>query len=480
MQKPYNRALKKWLKNAIITRLLAVSLSSMSLLPSAPELYTLQTLLVLCAVGALASADLIRRWKHRPTHVLFATILGTVLSLGLITTVQVFLRPGLQENSYAMAFAVLLVVMAWRSLFGPWEVQTKATILGAFLFWITLYLYRNDDSNLLLAHLIAALTALVPAVVWCRLFLRFHQERMGTVILMFFSGMLSTAPILFYDALVRHGVSLQFFLFRIEPQSFSQASQTFVSGQLAHPGTVQTMLVSTLISFAIVGLIEELSKSWVVYHSAKQLFSSIDDVMQLSIVVAIGFAFAENIINPAYFTSFVQQHLLSSPFPDFTAFLSNVLGRSVLTNMVHIVSTGVSGYFLGLAIFADPYLTERHAHGKTYRLIAAIHRLLRLPEVSIFRVQMVLMGLVSAIMIHGLFNFLVTVPDILPNNPHSFYDLFGPGAPLFFKRIPLLLIPSLLYVVGGFWLITHLFLKKENMIERGYIITKEVMMKTQE
>ncbi len=451
----------------------------MTFLPESVELLNPKTLLVLFAVVALASADLVRRWKHRPTHFLFATILGTVLSLGLILTVRLFLQPGLQENPYAMAFAVLLVVMAWRALFGPWEVQTKATILGAFLFWITLYLYKEDDSNMLLAHLIAALTALVPAVIWCRLFLRYHRERIGTVILMFFSGMLATAPILFYDALVRHGVSLQFFLFRIEPQSFSQASQTFVSGQLSYPGAVQTMLVSTLISFAIVGLIEELSKSWVVYHSARRLFSSIDDVLQLSIVVAIGFAFAENIINPAYFTSFVQQHLLSGS-PNVMAFLSNVLGRSVLTTMVHVVSTGVSGYFLGLAIFAAPYLAERHAHGKTYRVLAAIHRLLRLPELSIFRVEMWLFGLVSAIVIHGLFNFLVTVPDILPNNPHSFYDLFGSGAPLFLKNIPLLLLPSLLYVVGGFWLMTHLFMKKENMIERGYVVTKEVLVRQEQ
>ncbi len=447
----------------------------MFLLASPVDLLTQKTLLVVCAITALASIDLVRRWKHKQTHLLFATILGTALSLGLIITVSAFLQPGVQENPYVMAFAVLVVILGWRSLFGPWEVQTKATILGTFVFWITLHLYMNDDMETRFAHLIAAIAALVPAFIWCRLFLRYHEERLSTVLLMFFSGMPSTAPILFYDALVRHGVEMQFFLFQIQPESFSQASQTFVSGQLAPTGGMQNALVSSLISFAIVGCIEEVSKYWAVVHSGRRFFSSIDDALQLSIVVAIGFAFAENIINPAYFTSLVQQYLLSGKSPDLMGFLSNILGRSVLTTMVHIVATGVMGYFLGIAIFAGPYLQERHARGKTYRILFAIHRVLRLPEISIFRTQMMIMGLASAIFIHGLFNFLVTVPDILPGNPRTLYDLLGHGAPAFLENVPLLLIPCLLYVVGGFWLLTHLFLLKDNMVERGFVVTKEVL-----
>jgi hypothetical protein len=445
----------------------------MSLIPTSLDLLTQKTLLVVCAIVALASVDMIRRWKREQTHLLFATILGTALSLGLIISMTIFLKPGLQDNPYIMAIAVVVALLAWRSLFGPWEVQTKATILGTFLFWITLYLFMNDDPDTRLAHIIAAATALVPASIWCWLFLRYHTERMSAVLLMFFSGMLATAPILFYDALVRHGVSLEFFLFRLEPQSFSQTTQTFVSGQLAESGGMNNVLVSSLISFAIVGCIEEVSKYWAVIHSARRLFTSIDDVLQFSILVAIGFAFAENIINPAYFTSFVQQYLMHSASPDIMGFLSNVLGRSVLTTMVHIVATGVMGYFLGLAIFAGPYLEERHARGKAYRILAAIHRMFRLPEVSIFRVEMMITGLTSAIFIHGLFNFLVTVPDILPGNPHTLHDLFGPASPAFLNSVPFLLIPCLLYVVGGFWLLTHLFLVKDNMVERGYILTAD-------
>lgn len=434
-----------------------------------------KTAIVICAIVAIASADIVRRMKHRPSHLFFATLLGTALSLGLIQTVDMFLQPGTQENPYAMAFAVLLVVLGWKSLFGPWEVQTKLTMLGAFLFWISMHIFGDDSPDQHKVRFIAAGVALIPAVVWCMLFLKYHKERLSTVALLFLAGMLSTVPILFYDTLVRRGVEMQFFLFRIKPESFSQTAQSFVTGQLVEGGSMRSVLLATLLSFVFVGLIEEVSKYWVLSRSAKQLFSSIDEVMELSIIVAIGFAFAENIINPVYFTAFVKNFLLDGASRDIGGFLGNVLGRSVLTSMVHIVSTGVMGYFLGLAIFAEPILAERHEQKRAHRWFCALHRMLRLEEVSVYRVQMLATGLLAAILLHGFFNFLVTLPEILPGNPQSVADLVS-GGPAFLRHIPLLLLPALLYVVGGFWLLTTLFLRKANMIEHGRPIMKQVLV----
>lgn len=431
-----------------------------------------KTVAVLCAIVALASLDLVRRIKHQPTHLLFATVIGTSLSVGLIRVSDLFLQPGIQDNPYTAAIAVLLIILGWRALFGPWEVQTKALMLGTFLFWISLHLFGDDTAEQHSIRLIAVATALVPAAVWCMLFLKYHHERIGSVLLLFMAGMLSTVPILFYDALVRRGVEMQFFLFTIKPESFSQTTQTFVNGQLMH-GAPKSLLVATFLSFVFVGVIEELSKYWVLSRSAKQIFSSIDDVMQLSIIVAIGFAFAENVINPVYFTSFVREYLLHGAAPDVLGFVSNVLGRSVLTSMVHILSTGVMGYFLGLAIFAGPYIAERKSRGKSFVLLETLHRVLRLREISVFRVQMLVTGLLCAIGLHGLFNFLVTLPELLPDNPRSMADIIGQSAPAFLGNVPFLLVPALLYVVGGFWLLTTLFLRKENMTERGHLLTQE-------
>lgn len=434
-----------------------------------------KTVIVLCAVMALASIDIVRRVTHKPTHLFFATVLGTSLSLGLIKTVEVFTNAS-EANPYAMALALLLVVLGWKSLFGPWEVQTKLTMLGTFLFWICLHLFAGDPAREQYVRLIAAGTALIPAAVWCMLFLKYHRERMSAVCLVFFAGILSTVPILFYDSLVRKGVEMQFFLFRLKPESFSQTAQNFVSGQLTTSSQAQSVVIVAFISFLFVGLIEEVSKYWVLSRSARQIFSSIDDVMQLSIIAAIGFAFAENIINPMYFQGFVNEFLMHAAGPDVGGFLGNVLGRSVLTSMVHILSTGVMGYFLGLAIFAEPVLKERHERHASFRLLHLLHRALRLREVSVFRVQMLVTGLLSAVLLHGVFNLLVTLPDILPGQPQSVADLIGPSAPSFLGLIPLLLLPALLYVVGGFWLLSTLFMRNENIVERGHVVPQEVFV----
>lgn len=435
-------------------------------------LLTGKTAVVVCAVGIMACLDIVRRIHHAPTHMLFAAILGSTLSLGLIRSAELLLQTDAVNNPFAAAAIVTFTILGWRMLFGPWNVEVKLTLLSTFLFWITLYLLRGIEGEELAIRIVAALTALIPAVIWCHLFLKYHRERLSRVILLFSAGMLSTVPILFYDTLMRRGVELQFFFFRMKPESFSDVAQSFVSSYMMSDGMLLTV-IATLLSFLFVGLIEEVSKYWVLSRSGRHLFESIDDVMQLSIMAAIGFAFAENIVNPVYFTAFVREYLFHASSPDYGAFFGNVMGRSVLTSMVHILSTGVMGYFLGLAIFASPVLAEMHAAKRSHIFLSTIHALLRLPEVSIFRVQMLTTGLLSAVFLHGIFNFLVTLPDILPGNPQSVADLLGKATPSFFGNIPLLLVPALLYVVGGFWLLTSLFVRKQNMVERGHLVTRE-------
>jgi hypothetical protein len=438
-------------------------------------LLTGKSLAVLCAIGAIATVDIARRIRHQTSHLFFAAALGTFLSVGLIRATDLFLE-GSTSNPYAAALAVLLLAIGWRTLFGPWEVQTKTVLLVTFLFWISLRMFGDDSMSEFRIRMIAAAIALIPAVVWCRMFLKYHRERLSAVVLLFLAGVLSTVPILFYDSLVRRGVELKFFFFTIKPESFSRASEVFVTGHASGLSQTTMVILATLLSFVFVGLIEEVSKYWVLSRSGKQVFTSIDDVMQLSIMAAIGFAFAENVINPVYFTAFVREYLFHGAAPDIGGFVGNVLGRSVLTSMVHILSTGVMGYFLGLAIFASPVLAEAHAQGRVHRLLHALSNMLRLREVSVFRVQMLTTGLLAAVVLHGAFNFLVTLPDILPGNPQSVADLLGTDAPRFLGNVPLLLAPALLYVVGGFWLLTSLFMRKENIVERGHVVRKEELM----
>ena len=180
-----------------------------------------KTLLVLCAVLAVAGVDMTQRFRDHKSHLLFAAFLGTALSFGLMRMTSLILASPNAENPFVMAAGVVLVILLWKTLFGPWEVQTKGMVLGTFLFWLALNIFKDNTADEARIHLIAAATALVPAFVWCRMFLKYHSERRGVVVLFFLAGILSTVPILFYDTLVRSGAELDFFFFTIKPQSFS-------------------------------------------------------------------------------------------------------------------------------------------------------------------------------------------------------------------------------------------------------------------
>lgn len=412
----------------------------------------------------------------RAKHYVFAVSVGTLVTFILLGFYKMLFDPSMTQNPFFMALGIVCVALTWRFLFGPWRPKVKATVLGTFIFWIGANMLLNEPPSERSAHILATLVALVPAIIWCMLFLKEHRQRLSLAVLMFFAGMLSTAPILFYDAMVRHKVELHFFLFTLKPENFTRSSNAFVTGNLVGVTGMRSTLIATLISFLIVGFIEEVSKFWVLQKSGRRFFSSIDDVLQLGIIVAIGFAFAENVMNPSYFLAFVRSYLINPEVPQWGAFMGNVLGRAILTNMVHILSTGVFAYFYGKVLFADSLLKEEHKQGRVHFMPHTMLRLLRIPEKSSFRFEHMSLGLLSAVLLHGLFNFLVTLPDLLPGNPRTLGDIFGsaPGSPLHY--IALLIIPSLFYVVGGFWILSILFYKKQCMQERGVLIETDTLV----
>lgn len=431
---------------------------------------------VFFAVAGALSVLLQYFWPKAREYIFAATV-GTVITFLLLGFNRMLFDPSLQQNAFFMALGIVCVVMVWRFLFGPWSPPIKATVLGTFIFWAGLYMFLREPPGDRLAHAIATFIALIPAVIWCMLFLKDHAQRMSLVVLMFFAGMLSTAPILYYDAMVRNGVELQFFIFRIVPENFTRTSNAFVAGNLSSITGIKSTLMVTFISFLIVGIIEEMSKFWVLKKSGTRFFSSIDDVLQLSIIVAIGFAFAENLMNPTYFISFVREYLINPDTPQWGGFLGNVLGRAILTNMVHILATGVIGYFYGLALFADPYMADSTKEGKVHVLPKIMHILTQVPETTVFRRQSLVIGVTCAVLLHGAYNFLVTLPDLLPGQPRTVGDLLGSPPDSLLHFIALLIVPSLLYVVGGFWILSILFYKKECIKERGCVVEKSTYVK---
>ncbi len=444
--------------------------TSLKSLTGSTALY--RTLFVFIAISGFGLYDQ-GRWhgsKDRYQY-FFAFVLGTIVTWILIAFKRSFFETGVGQDPFLMALGITCVVIGWKFLFGPWNATIKATVLGTFLFWVIYAILRFKTHQQLIATGLAAVVAIIPVVVWCKLFLGFHRERLSVVLLAFFAGMLSTVPILFYSELTQRSIELNFFLFKIVPMNYGATSGSFVSQSIFHSvkGTHSVVLM-TLVTYLMVGVIEEASKSWVLRHSSKEFFRSIDDALQLAIVVAIGFAFAENLVNPTYFVGFVTDYLITPSSPQWGPFIGSVVGRAILTNMVHIVSTGVAGYFFGLAFFVSPLIRDQFAEGKRHPIIAMMHRMLSVKSEAIYaRIQMSL-GLLFAIVLHGVFDFTVSLSDILPGHPATIGALLGQPPSSFMSGIAITLIPSILYVVGGFWLLSYLFERKEDMKEFGAIV----------
>ncbi len=438
----------------------------------------LRTVFVFVAISAFGLFDQ-ARWhgsKDRYQY-FFAFVLGTLLTWILIAFKRAFFEAGIAQDPFLMALGITCVIIGWKFLFGPWSASIKATVLGTFLFWVIYAILRYKTHDELVATGLAAVVAMIPVLIWCKLFLSYHRQRLSVVVLAFFAGMLSTVPILFYSELANRSVELNFFIFKIVPLSYGSSSQNFVSTSIfkSVSGTESVVLV-TLVTYLIVGVIEEASKFWVLRHSSKQFFRSIDDALQLAIVVAIGFAFAENLVNPTYFVGFVTDYLIRPASPEWGPFIASVIGRAVLTNMVHIVSTGVTGYFFGLAFFASPLLRQQFSEGKVHPIIFMIHRMLNLRSESIYAQTQMTIGLVSAIVLHGLFDFTVSLPDVLPGHPATLGAILGQSQQSFLSGISITLLPSILYVVGGFWLLTYLFERKEDMKEFGAVVETQAFV----
>ena len=74
------------------------------------------------------------------------------------------------------------------------------------------------------------------------------------------------------------------------------------------------------------------------------------------------------------------------------------------------------------------------------------------------------------------FNFLVTLPDVLPGNPRTIGDLLGASPTSMWHSVSLLLVPSIFYVIGGFWLLSALLLREENRKRHGRIVTTDAFV----
>ena len=279
-------------------------------------------------------------------------------------------------------------------------------------------------------NIIVFILAIVPAIIWLYIFLRKHRGNKWLVLLTFLGGMLAAKLILVYQGY--WDTSLNFIFFKVDLIDFRTNIKFLLNG-----------LVATFAIFLGVGVMEEFAKFSIMKLINKNFFNSIDDVIELDIVIALGFAFFENII---YFTS--QWGKLG-----VGTFFVFVIFRVTIVTMVHVLCSGILGYYYGMAYFASPMLQIQKMKKKSHPILSFLKRILHFKKSHVYHDEMLTIGLLSAMFLHAIYDFILSIGKS-------------------FMGIPLHIPIMLLYFFGGFWYLSNLLKKKDLNLKLGLVGTK--------
>jgi RsiW-degrading membrane proteinase PrsW (M82 family) len=269
------------------------------------------------------------------------------------------------------------------------------------------------------------LLALFPAVVWGFVFCKKAPENRTLTMLTFVVGALAVFPILLYKFM------WQFFPW-INAFEFAQRYQ----GDLLGFTNLAILPISVVITFMIVGLIEEVMKMISVKVADKEGdIQNIDDAIELFIIAALGFAFAENIL---YFYNIWLSQGASNLLLPF-------IFRSSFSTLAHIIFSGILGYYYGIAHFAKPILQEEIRKNRRHWTIW-LHKILNIRKEKLFYQENIAEGLLISIGLHALFNILLEL------------------------NLTFMIVP---FLVGGYMTLNYLFKKKENHKNYGKVLAQK-------
>lgn len=279
-------------------------------------------------------------------------------------------------------------------------------------------------------YIVTFLIAIIPALIWAALFLRKHTENKWLVFFTFLGGIFAAQLILLYKGYWDTTINLIF------------AKVTLVDFR----SNISSMFVSTIlaafVTFLGIGAMEEFFKFGVMKLISKNFFRSIDDVISLAIISALGFSFYENMI---YFNG--QWGTMST-----SAFLMLAISRVTIVTMVHMLCSGVLGYYFGLAYFASPILRLEHAEKKRHPILVFFKNLLHMRKSHLYYNEMITIGLVAAMLLHAVYDFVLSSTINLS---------------------PILISGTiLLYFFGGYYFLSYLMKRKESKLQLGLLLNE--------
>jgi|CXWL01.1.fsa_nt_gi RsiW-degrading membrane proteinase PrsW (M82 family) len=166
----------------------------------------------------------------------------------------------------------------------------------------------------------------------------------------------------------------------------------------------------------VLAMLEEYSKHLIVRLFDDHKIKSIANAIELSMIVALSFAFLENII---YFTN----------TPTDTAIHGVVIGRSIISMFGHVIFSAVFGYYYGISKFASAVQHVESVETHVPAFPQWIYKIFRFKTANTFKAQKIFEGLVFATLIHTVFNlcleggFFLGVIPILVGGGYLVYSM---------------------------------------------------------
>src|SRR3989339_895941 len=277
---------------------------------------------------------------------------------------------------------------------------------------------------LILSIIIAIILALIPVIIWGYLFYIKEPEPKRLILKVFLGGMISIIPIILYKASWQYYPNLNVFLY------VDNFKHHFIG-----IGDIFSIPVSVIFTFMFVGVVEEYMKHFIVKFTDKNNLKNIDDVMELSIIAALGFAFVENIL---YFLLIWQKQGVQNLIIAF-------IFRSIFSTFAHILFSGIYGYFYGIARFASPIYKENLIKNRS-RFTTLMHKIIHLKGETIFKEEKIVEGLMFSMLLHALFNIVLELD------------------------FTILVVP---FLIIGYIYLSYLFSKKEDHKEYGRVVGEQ-------
>ncbi len=155
--------------------------------------------------------------------------------------------------------------------------------------------------------------------------------------------------------------------------------------------------------FVVVGMIEEFVKYLMLRFADEEKIRSVSDAISFAIVIALGFAFVENII---YLARFWEN--ANGSISTFTAFY---LLRSTISVVAHVCFSAILGYFYGIARFSNEIYQEE-VQKNQHPVLRWMHRLFHIRGSVLFHEVKLLEGMLLAMIVHAMFNSFLELGQI--------------------------------------------------------------------